>query len=83
MRALARSLAHGEADDLLQDAAVAALEHPPATDRPVRPWLATVIRNRWRMNRRGEARRAAREQASRGRRSSADDPIDRARLLSG
>ena len=38
MRALARALAHRGADDLLQDAAVAALEHPAATDRPVRPW---------------------------------------------
>lgn len=80
MRALARALAHGEADDLLQDAAVAALEHPPATDRPVRPWLATVILNRWRMNRRGEARRTAREQAVEVA-EEAPDPIDRARLL--
>jgi RNA polymerase sigma factor (sigma-70 family) len=80
MRALARALAHGDADDLLQDAAVAALEHPPDTDRPVRPWLATVILNRWRMNRRGEARRAAREQAIEVA-DEAPDPIDRARLL--
>ncbi|MGE5182486.1 MAG: sigma-70 family RNA polymerase sigma factor [Acidobacteriota bacterium] len=65
LRALARSLVHGDADadDLLQDAAVAALEHPPELDRPVRPWLATVILNRWRMNRRGAARRQARELA--------------------
>jgi DNA-directed RNA polymerase specialized sigma24 family protein len=48
LRGLARALAHGDADDLLQDAAVAALEHPPATDRSVKPWLATVILNRWR-----------------------------------
>ena len=61
---LARALAHGDADDLLQDAAVAALEHPPETDRPVKPWLATVILNRWRMNRRAEARRRARELAT-------------------
>ncbi|MGE5182485.1 MAG: RNA polymerase sigma factor, partial [Acidobacteriota bacterium] len=65
LRALARSLVHGEADadDLLQDAAVALLEHPPELDRPVRPWLATVIVNRWRMNRRGATRRRAREAA--------------------
>jgi RNA polymerase sigma factor (sigma-70 family) len=80
MRALARALAHGDADDLLQDAAVAALEHPPATNRPVRPWLATVILNRWRMNRRGEARRTAREQLA-DVAEEAPDPIDRARLL--
>jgi RNA polymerase sigma factor (sigma-70 family) len=83
MRALARALAHGDADDLLQDAAVAALEHPPATDRPLRPWLATVILNRWRMNRRGEARRTAREQVVEVAEAAPDqpDPIDRARLL--
>ncbi len=64
MRALARSLVHGdaEADDLLQDAAVAALEHPP-TEAPPRPWLAVVLRNRRRMQARAAARRAAREQA--------------------
>lgn len=63
LRALARSLVHGdaEADDLVQDAAVAALEHPPSTDRPVRPWLAAVLRNRWRMDRRADGRRRARE----------------------
>ena len=66
LRALARSLVGGDAevDDLLQDTAVVALEHPPATDRPVRPWLATVLGNRWRMDRRGAGRRAAREQAA-------------------
>jgi len=65
LRALARSLVHGDAevDDLLQDTAVAALEHPPATDRPVKPWLATVLRNRWRMDRRESSRRHARELA--------------------
>jgi len=65
LRALARSLVHGDAevDDLIQDTAVAALEHPPATDRPVRPWLATVLRNRWRMDRRESSRRRARELA--------------------
>ncbi|HVV84471.1 MAG TPA: sigma-70 family RNA polymerase sigma factor [Kofleriaceae bacterium] len=65
LRALARSLVRGdvEADDLLQETAVAALEHPPATDRPVRPWLATALGNRWRMIRRAAGRRAAREAA--------------------
>jgi RNA polymerase sigma factor (sigma-70 family) len=64
MRALARSLVHGdaEADDLLQDAAVAAIEHPPA-DAPPRAWLAVVLRNRKRMNARAAARRDAREHA--------------------
>ncbi|MBV8757936.1 MAG: sigma-70 family RNA polymerase sigma factor, partial [Deltaproteobacteria bacterium] len=81
MRALARALAHGDADDLLQDAAVTALEHPPATDRPVKPWLATVILNRWRMNRRAEARRRVREQVAEAEEAEAIDPLDRARML--
>jgi RNA polymerase sigma factor (sigma-70 family) len=65
MRALARSLVHGDADadDLVQETAVAAIEHPPDEDRPVRPWLATVLLNRWRMDRRGRSRREARERA--------------------
>jgi RNA polymerase sigma factor (sigma-70 family) len=65
LRGLARSLVYGdtEADDLMQDAAVAMITHPPETDRPLKPWLATVIRNRWRMNRRTERRREARDQA--------------------
>lgn len=65
LRVLARSLVHGDAevDDLLQDTAIAALEHPPELDRPVRPWLATVLRNRWRMDRREASRRKVREQA--------------------
>lgn len=62
MRALARVLAHGDADDLLQDAAVAALEDPPV-EAPPRAWLAVVLRNRKRMTARAAARRAAREAA--------------------
>ncbi len=66
LRALARSLVHGDADadDLLQDTAVAALEHPPAADhRPVGAWLSAVLRNRWRMDRRSAMRRQARDHA--------------------
>src|SRR3954469_707287 len=66
LRALARSLVHGDADadDLLQDTAVAALQHPPLADhRPVRAWLGAVLRNRWRMDRRSARRRQAREHA--------------------
>jgi len=64
MRALARALAHddAQADDLLQDAAVTALEHPPE-EAPPRAWLAVVLRNRRRMDARAAARRAAREHA--------------------
>jgi len=93
LRALARSLVHSEAeiDDLLQDTAIAALQHPPASedDRPVRVWLKAVLRNRWRMDRRSTTRRRAREHTaaitlddgsapSLGRSA---DPIDRARAL--
>ena len=87
LRALARSLVHGdaEADDLLQDTAIAALEHPPSTDRPVRPWLAAVLRNRWRMDRRGDARRRVREDRAHEREETvapaADELLERARLL--
>lgn len=91
LRALARSLVHGDADDLLQDAAVTALAHPPAdVDRPVRGWLATVLRNRWRMDRRAARRRQVRELAAMaapgadertGTRDAAGEAIDRARAL--
>ncbi|MBL8619702.1 MAG: sigma-70 family RNA polymerase sigma factor [Myxococcales bacterium] len=64
LRGLARALAKDDADDLVQEAAIAALTHPPAADRPLAPWLATVLRNRWRMDRRAAARRRAREDAA-------------------
>ena len=50
----------------------------------MRPWLATVLRNRWRMDRRGRSRREV-ARADRGRSSAeAEQPdalIDRARVL--
>ncbi|HEX5058665.1 MAG TPA: sigma-70 family RNA polymerase sigma factor [Kofleriaceae bacterium] len=90
LHALARSLVHGDADadDLIQDTAIAAIEHPPDEDRAVRPWLATVLRNRWRMDRRGRGRRQAREHevalgdiADAEATPDAPDAIDRARTL--
>lgn len=85
LRALARSLVHGDADadDLIQDTAVAAIAHPPDEDRPVRPWLATVLRNRWRMDRRGQSRREIREQIAVVESEAArpDALVDRARVL--
>ncbi len=83
LRSLVRALVHGDADadDLLQDAALAALEHPPQLDRPLRPWLATVIRNTWRSRHRAATRRLAREAATAVATLESDDPIDRARLL--
>jgi RNA polymerase sigma factor (sigma-70 family) len=89
LHALARSLVHGDADadDLLQETAIAAMQHPPADDRPVRPWLVTVLRNHWRMDRRARSRRQAREQAlgldlaEHDGAVDAPDAIDRARAL--
>src|SRR5262249_12660258 len=84
LRSLARALVAGDADadDLVQDAAVAALEHPPALARPVRPWLAAILRNRRRMDVRATRRREAREHAvAPDARVEHDDTIDRARVL--
>lgn len=54
-----------EADDLVQETLVEAWRAPPSdTSRPLRPWLGTVLRNRFRMRRRGAIRRAAREQGA-------------------
>jgi RNA polymerase sigma factor (sigma-70 family) len=61
LRALARSLVGADADDVVQDGWVAALQRPAAA-RAHGAWLTGVVRNvglRWR---RTAARRAAREQ---------------------
>lgn len=65
LRALARSLVSdpSTADDLVQETWLAALKHPPAADRPLRPWLRTVVENFARMRRRGDGARAQRERA--------------------
>lgn len=84
LRALARSLVHGDvdADDLIQDTAIVAMTTPPDFSRPVKPWLATVLRNRWRMDRRSRARRIAREEAIvHDEIESAPEALDRARAL--
>lgn len=84
LRALARSLVHGDADadDLLQETAIAAMTSPPDSSRSVKPWLATVLRNHWRMDRRSRARRIAREEAAvADEQESTPDAIDRARAL--
>lgn len=62
-RSLARSLASDAhlAEDLVQDAWVAALERPPDLGSPVRGWIASVLRHRWLDLRRGRERRAERE----------------------
>ena len=82
LRALARALARDDGDDLLQDVAIAALEHPPPPDRPAGPWLVRVLRNRARMVHRGAARRRAREDAYAREVVEPDArPLDRARVL--
>lgn len=63
----ARDLARGlvadtaAADDLVQEAWVAALESPPRHAENLRGWLGTVIRNLARSHGRSHGRRAARE----------------------
>jgi RNA polymerase sigma factor (sigma-70 family) len=66
VRALARRLAADEsaADDLEQDAWIAALERPPADAQSLRGWLGTVVRNLHRNARRGAVRRSRRERTA-------------------
>jgi RNA polymerase sigma factor (sigma-70 family) len=52
------------ADDLVQETWMAAMRGAPERRESARPWLATVLRNAWRMRARSEGRRSAREQAA-------------------
>ncbi len=65
IRALAQKLVSDPhlAADLAQDTWVRALVEQPDDARPLRGWLATVMRNRLSKLRRGERNRAARERA--------------------
>lgn len=64
LRNLARRLASGaDADDVAQETWRAAIESPPDPDRPLRPWLAQVLRNTVRTAFRRSGRRRARERA--------------------
>jgi RNA polymerase sigma factor (sigma-70 family) len=64
VRTLASALAQpADADDLEQEAWLAALERPPADEAP-RAWLATVLRRTASNMRRTLARRGARERAA-------------------
>lgn len=68
MRALALGLLRDghAADDVAQDAALAALLHPPPAGVELRPWLAQVVRRlAWRRAR-SERRRSERESAANG-----------------
>jgi RNA polymerase sigma-70 factor (ECF subfamily) len=66
VRRLARSLVFDDAlaDDVAQDVWVAALEHGPRESGSLRAWLATLARNLAWKSRRGERRRAAREESA-------------------
>ena len=64
VRNLARDLVPRDrhlAEDLAQDACLAALHRRPSTELPLAAWLARVVRNLARERRRGDARREARE----------------------
>ena len=64
LQGLARSLVGDAslADDLVQDACLAALERPPRSARAAGSWLRAVLRNGFRMHRRAEASRRKREE---------------------
>lgn len=72
LRLLAERLAgEGDADDLVQETWIAAWQRGPDSQRPLRPWLAKVMRDTFRMRRRAERRRQQRE-------SSLDEPAPEA-----
>jgi len=50
-----------EAEDLAQEAAVAALQRPPTRPGNIRGWVQTVMRNALRQSKRGDVRRTRRE----------------------
>src|SRR5882672_3649066 len=66
VRALSKSLVTdpNAADDLVQETWVAALEHPPREGRPLNRWLAAVLRNFAREERRTRLHRVDRERRS-------------------
>jgi RNA polymerase sigma factor (sigma-70 family) len=65
VRRLARALLHDTdaADDIVQETWLVAASQQPDEERPLRPWLARVVRNLARTRRRGTARRDEREAA--------------------
>lgn len=62
---LARSLLRDPelAEDLTQETMLVALQKKPTDPRKRRPWLAGILRNRWRLHARAGARRRRREEA--------------------
>jgi RNA polymerase sigma-70 factor (ECF subfamily) len=66
LRRLALRLVHDAdvADDLVQETWIAAVRRVPDASQSLRPWLAKVLRDAFRMRARSEGRRSAREQAA-------------------
>jgi RNA polymerase sigma factor (sigma-70 family) len=65
LRRLARALLRsGDAEDVAQDAWIAAAERGPLDEQPSRPWLSRVVLNLTRMQSRARQRRVAREAAT-------------------
>ena len=60
-RLAVRLVGESDADDVLQEAMTAGMEHAPGNPRELRPWLAQVVRNFAAGRHRGEGRRKARE----------------------
>ncbi len=85
LRRLARRLATDAhtADDLAQETWLASLSAPHTRARSLRAYLGGILRNRVRMGRRREARRASRELAAAQREAAvpaADEALERAEL---
>jgi RNA polymerase sigma factor (sigma-70 family) len=85
LKRLAVTLAGNEADadDLVQESWIAAWKRNPDAERPLRPWLAKVVRDVAGMKRRSERRRVAREEAATDRDAVASPPdalLDQMRL---
>lgn len=64
VRALARSLVKGEADDVVQQAYLLALQQRPSVLQRPRAWLASIVRNLAADQRRRVRRRDARQRAA-------------------
>ncbi len=66
LRRLATCLADEsvDADDIVQEARIAAWQRQPDESRPLRPWLAKVIRDTAKMRRRSHGRRLVRDGAA-------------------
>jgi len=66
VRAVVRGvlLDEGQTQDVVQETWLTALRRPPRSEGALRPWLARVARNLARDRRRGDGRRARREQAA-------------------